>query len=141
MKAVLNYLISFLAFLTPVKGLIYLITACTMVDASLAVYIVFYIVSDIEFEFTKFFKLFKKLTLYVSTIILCFLFDKYILEGELFSVNLFLSKFICSIWVFKEAKSIDKNWVKIGNTSILVAMKEFISDLKCIKENINNLKK
>jgi len=141
MKAALSYLFSILTFLAPIKGLIYLITSCVVVDASLGMYIVLYIVIDAEFEFEKFFKIFKKLTFYITTIILFFLFDKYVLESELFGISLFLSKFITSVWVWKESKSIDKNWVKIGNRSTISAIKEFIEGLKCIKENINNFKK
>lgn len=141
MKAFFSYLFSILTFLAPIKGLIYLISACVMVDASLGMYIVFYIVSESEFEFEKFFRIFKKLTFYISTIILCFLFDKYILENELFGINLFLSKFVTCIWVFKELKSIDKNWIILGNTSIIIAVKDFIKDLKCIKNNIDDLRK
>jgi len=140
MKSFSAYLLSFLTFIAPVKGLIYLISACVMVDSSLAVYLVFYVALNEEFEFEKFLKIFKKLTFYISTILLCFLFDAYILENELFGINLFLSKLFTCMWVFKEAKSIDRNWVKLGNRSTLEAIKSFVAELKCIKENINNLK-
>lgn len=112
-----------------------------MVDASLALYIIIYIAKDIKFEVDRLVRMFQKLTLYISTIILCFLFDKFILEGDLFGISLCLSKFMTSVWVYQEAKSIDKNWVKSGNKSILSAIKDFISGLKCIKENYNNFKK
>ena len=141
MKAAVSYIFSILTFLAPIKGLIYLITSCVVVDASLGMYIVLYVVIEAEFEFEKFFKIFKKLTFYITTIILFFLFDKYVLESQLFGISLFLSKFITSVWVWKESKSIDKNWVKIGNRSTISAIKEFIEGLKCIKENINNFKK
>jgi penicillin-binding protein-related factor A (putative recombinase) len=104
-------------------------------------YIIIYIVDDIKFEVDKMVRMFQKLTLYISTIILCFLFDRFILENELFGIEMFLSKFMTCVWVYQESKSIDKNWIKTGNASILSSIKDFISGLKCIKNNYDNLKK
>lgn len=141
MKAALSYLFSLLTFFALIKGLIYSVTACAVLDACLVLYLIKYGETNVKFEFKKSLIIFEKLLLYITTIILCFLFDQFVLKNELFGIQLFLSRFITGVWIFKESKSIDKNWVKIGNQSILVAIKEFISGLKCIKENIDNLKK
>ena len=140
MKTFLFYVASFFTYLAMIKGLIYLITGFLFMDACLAWYII-YVDENVDFEFKKLWHLFKKWAFYISTIILCSLFDNFVLENELFGINLFLSKFICTCWVFHESKSINEKWIFLGNRSIFGSVKEFVEDLKCIRNQYNDFKK
>ena len=140
MKTAIFYIMSFFALLAAIKGLIYCVTACLVIDTLLVMRIV-YVDEDIDFEWSKFWRVVSKWWFYVITILLFFLFDKYILENNLFGINLFLSKAITTCWVFQESKSINNKWCQLGNKSIFGSIKEFVDDLKCIKEQYNQLKK
>ena len=140
MKTFIFYVMSFFALLAAIKGLLYCVTACLLIDTLLVMRLI-YVDPDVDFEWPKFWQVVRKWWFYVVTILTFSLFDRYILENELFGINLFLAKAITTCWVFQESKSINDKWCKLGNKSIFGSVKEFVDDLKCIKEQYNQLKK
>lgn len=91
------------------------------------------------FKSHKLFNVVIKSFFYLTTIILAFLVDKFILAGSIFGIAFLLSKTITAFWIYIEIKSIDENSMKLGNKSFWVLLKEMIGKLKGIKKDLNEL--
>lgn len=75
----------------------------------------------------------------MTTIVLAFLVDKFILAGSIFGIAFLLSKTLTALWIYIEIKSIDESLLKLGNKSFWVLLKEMIEKLKGIKKDLNEL--
>lgn len=91
------------------------------------------------FKSHKLFNLVIKSFFYLSTIIMAFVADLYLLEGSLFDIKLFLAKSIAVVWCYIELKSIDEKSQKLGNKSIWTIISELIGKLKTVKKDLNEL--
>lgn len=91
------------------------------------------------FKSTKFFNIVVKSFFYLSTIIMAFLIDKFIFGGTLFTVQFLLSKVMSMLWIYNEIKSLDETSIRLGNRSFWVILKEFVSKLKDLKKDLNEI--
>lgn len=134
-----NVLLTFLVFISPIKGMIFLISFAVILDTIFAIYVSVRINGLDSFKSTKLFNIVVKTFFYMSTILLGFLIDKYIFEGSIFAVPFLVSKAITFVWLYIEVKSLDETSQKYGNRSIWAILKELISKTKDLKKDINEL--
>ena len=133
-------LLTLFTFLTPLKGLFILISFAVSLDTIFAIYSVIKIKGIKHIVSTKLFNLAVKTWFYLGSIILAYLVDLYVLDGQLFGIKTLLSKVICVVWVSIEAKSIDETNQKLGNKPFWETIKSLISKLKSLKKDLNDLK-
>ena len=135
-----NALITLLVFITPVKGMLLLISFAVAFDTLFAIYVSIKLKGINSFKSTKLFNIVVKTFFYMSTIVLAFLIDKYIFEGKLLDIPYLISKIVTFLWLYIEIKSIDETSMKLGNRSLWVILKELISKAKDLKKDINEIK-
>lgn len=133
-------LITFLCFITPIKGLIYLVSFAVIFDTLFAIYVAIKRKGISAFKSTKLFNIVVKSFFYMGTILFAFLIDSHIFEGKIFDINHLISKVITFVWLYIEIKSIDETSMKLGNKSLWVLFKELISKAKDLKKDINEIK-
>jgi hypothetical protein len=132
-------LITFLVFITPIQGLIWLISFAVGFDTIFAIYVSVKQKGISSFSSTKLFNIVVKTFFYMGSIILAFLIDKFIFEGKVYDIPFLSSKIITTIWLYIEIKSIDETSMKLGNKSLWVIFREVISKGKGLKKDINDL--
>lgn len=133
--------ISFLTFIMPIKGLLILTGSAVLADTIFAIYASIKMYGIGSFKSTKLFNIVVKTFFYLGSIVMAFLIDKYIIEGNLiFGVNLLISKVITIFWLYIEIKSIDETSIKLGNKSLYVLIKTFMKKAKDLKQDINEIK-
>ena len=79
--------------------------------------------------------------MYMSCILMSFLVDKYLLEGETYEIKLLMTKLVTALFVYIEAKSIDETSQKLGNKPFIDIIKSLFEKLKGLKKDLNELKK
>ena len=132
-------LITFLCFITPIKGLIYLVSFAVLFDTIFAIYVAIKRKGISAFKKSKLFNIVVKTFFYMGTILFAFLIDSHIFEGKIFDINHLISKVITFVWLYIEIKSIDETSMKLGNKSLWVLLKELISKTKDLKKDINEV--
>jgi hypothetical protein len=132
-------LITFLVFITPIQGLIWLISFAVGFDTIFAIYVSVKQKGISSFSSTKLFNIVVKTFFYMGSIILAFMVDKFIFEGKVYDIPFLSSKIITTIWLYIEIKSIDETSMKLGNKSLWVIFREVISKGKGLKKDINDL--
>jgi len=135
------FILSGCSVLLPIKPLVLIVVSMVILDTIFGVWACLKIEGRQEFRSGKLWNIVPKVFLYSVTILLSFLMDKYILEGELFSIPFLLSKAISVLWIYIEGKSIDENSQKMGNRPIVIIMKELVTGIKDFKKDINETKK
>jgi peptidoglycan biosynthesis protein MviN/MurJ (putative lipid II flippase) len=133
-------LITFLVFISPIKGLIYLISFAVVFDTIFAIYVSIKQKGINSFRSTKLFNIVVKTFFYMGSIVFAYLLDCYIFEGKIFDIPNLISKVITFVWVYIEVKSIDETSIKLGNKSLWVLFKELISKAKDVKNDIKEIK-
>ena len=133
-------LITFLVFITPIKGLLFLISFAVGFDTAFAIYVAIKQNGISAFKSTKLFNIVIKTFFYMGSILFGFLIDKHILDEKLFDISFLISKTITVVWLYIEIKSIDETSMKLGNRSLWVIFKEMISKAKDLKKDINEIK-
>ena len=133
-------LITFLVFITPIKGLVCLISFAVVFDTIFAIYVAIKKKGISAFKSTKLFNIVVKTFLYMSTILFAFLVDTYIFEKKLFDISYLVSKTITFVWLYLEIKSIDETSMRLGNRSFWVIFKDLILKAKDLKKDINEIK-
>lgn len=91
------------------------------------------------FKSHKLFNVVIKSFFYLTTIIMAYLIDKYILVGSVFGIDYLLAKVLTFFWIYIETKSLDESSMKLGNKSFWVLLKELINKLKSVKKDLNEL--
>ena len=132
--------LTFLVFVTPINGLIILISFAVILDTIFAIYVSVKQKGWRSFTSTKLFNIVVKTFFYMSTILLAYLIDTHICEGKLLDIQNLISKTITFVWLYIEIKSIDETSQKLGNKSFGILLKELISKSKDLKKDINDLK-
>jgi hypothetical protein len=132
-------LITFLVFITPIQGLIWLISFAVGFDTIFAIYVSVKQKGISSFSSTKLFNIVVKTFFYMGSIILAFMVDKFIFEDKIYDIPFLSSKIITTIWLYIEIKSIDETSMKLGNKSLWVLFREVISKGKGLKKDINDL--
>ena len=135
-----NALITFLVFITPIKGMLLLVSFAVAFDTLFAIYVSVKLKGISSFKSTKLFNIVVKTFFYMSTIVFSFLIDKYIFEGKILDISYLISKIITFLWLYIEIKSIDETSMKLGNRSLWVIVKEIINKGKSFKKVINEIK-
>lgn len=135
-----NALITFLVFITPIKGMLLLVSFAVAFDTLFAIYVSVKLKGISSFKSTKLFNIVVKTFFYMSTIVFSFLIDKYIFEGKILDISYLISKIITFLWLYIEIKSIDETSMKLGNRSLWVILKEIINKGKSLKKDINEIK-
>jgi hypothetical protein len=133
-------LITFLVFITPIKGLMMLISFAVAFDTLFAIYVAIKLKGISAFKSTKLFNIVVKTFFYMSTILFAFLIDTHIFQARLFDIAYLTSKVITFVWLYIEIKSIDETSQKLGNKSLWVIFKELMSKAKDLKKDINEIK-
>ncbi len=127
------------AFLAPIKGLLILMVLFLALDTCAGIYVAYRKEGWDGFRSHKLFNLVIKSFFYLITIIMAFFADKFLVDGSILGVNLFLAKAITVVWCYVEAKSIDEKSQKLGNKSIWKIITELLSGLKSIKSDLNEV--
>ena len=135
-----NALITFLVFITPIKGMLLLVSFAVAFDTLFAIYVSVKLKGISSFKSTKLFNIVVKTFFYMSTIVFSFLIDKYIFEGKILDISYLISKIITFLWLYIEIKSIDETSMKLGNRSLWEILKEIINKGKSLKKDINEIK-
>lgn len=65
--------------------------------------------------------------------------DVFIFNGSLLSIAFLLAKTMTMLWIYIEIKSLDESSMKLGNKSFWLILKEFITKLKTIKKDLNEI--
>ena len=133
-------LITFLVFITPIKGLMCLIFFAVAFDTLFAIYVSIKQKGIKSFKSTKLFNIVVKTFFYMGGILFGYLIDNYIFEGKLLDINFLISKIVTFVWLYIEIKSIDETSMKFGNKSLWVIFKELVSKAKDLKKDINEIK-
>ena len=133
-------LITFLVFITPIKGLMCLISFAVAFDTLFAIYVSIKQKGIKSFKSTKLFNIVVKTFFYMGGILFAYLIDNYIFEGKLLDIKFLISKIVTFVWLYIEIKSIDETSMKLGNKSLWVIFKELVSKAKDLKKDINEIK-
>ena len=139
-KTLIIILTTFFIFITPILGLLALISFAVLFDTIFAIYVSIKQKGINSFKSNKLFNLPVKTFFYMGSIIFAFMIDNYILEGKLFDIPFLISKVLTFVWIYIEVKSIDETSIKLGNRSLWVIIKEIISKGKDLKKDINEIK-
>ena len=137
MKTVSAFLTVITLFLMPISGLLLTMIAFVLLDTVIGVYVSIKIKGWGSFQSTKFFNIVVKSFFYLMSIIMAYFIDKYILEGNVMGIKLFLSKAMTAVWIFNEINSCDENSMKLGNKSVWVLSKNLIKKMKSLKKDLN----
>lgn len=108
-------------------------------DTALGVYTSIKLEGISAFKSHKFFNVVIKSFFYLATIIMAFCIDVFIFNGTLFGLKFLLAKTMTMLWIYIEIKSLDESSMKLGNKSFWAILKEFITKLKSIKKDLNEL--
>lgn len=133
-------LITFFVFITPIKGMLLLISFAVGFDTLFAIYVSIKQKGISSFKSTKLFNIVVKIFFYMGAILFAFLIDTYIFEKKLLDIHYLISKIVSFIWLYIEIKSIDETSQKLGNKSLWVIFKDLIAKAKDIKNDINEIK-
>ena len=139
MKTFGIFLASIIAFFAPVAGMLGIMLCLVFLDSITGIYASIKINGIASFRSHKLFNTVVKLFFYLSTILIGFLIDKFIIDAKVFSIAFILAKGITSTWIYVELKSIDENSMKVGNRSIWVILKELFSKAKSIKQDLTTI--
>ena len=131
---------TFLIFITPIFGLLSIITFAVGFDTLFAIYVSIKLNGIKSFRSTKLFNVVVKTFFYMGSIIFAFMIDKYMFEGKILDIPYLISKVITFVWLYIEIKSIDETSMKLGNRSLWVIVKEIINKGKSFKKDINEIK-
>ena len=131
---------TFLIFITPIYGLLSIITFAVVFDTLFAIYVSIKLNGIKSFRSTKLFNVVVKTFFYMGSIIFAFMIDKYMFEGKILDIPYLISKVITFVWLYIEIKSIDETSMKLGNRSLWVIVKEIINKGKSFKKDINEIK-
>ena len=131
---------TFLIFITPIYGLLSIITFAVGFDTLFAIYVSIKLNGIKSFRSTKLFNVVVKTFFYMGSIIFAFMIDKYMFDGKILDIPYLISKVITFVWLYIEIKSIDETSMKLGNRSLWVIVKEIINKGKSFKKDINEIK-
>lgn len=139
-QIIITLLCSITTFLLPIKGLVILISLAVTIDTAFGIYVNCKKLKQ-PFRSHKFFNIAIKSFFYMSTIVLAYIIDVFICGGTLpiLGIQHGLSKIIAIIWTLNELKSMDESSQKLGNKPFWDIVKGYISKVKEIKQDLNDL--
>ena len=135
-------LVAVVTFLTPIKGLLIITGLAVMLDTVFAIYTTIKLNGWKSYQSTKLFNIVVKTFFYFGTIILAYAIDIILIDNhQFFGTDLLIAKLVTVFWLYIELKSIDETSQKLGNESFYFIIKNFITKVKALKKDINEIKK
>jgi hypothetical protein len=137
-----NLLIPIVAFFSPIKPLILLVGFMILLDTFFGLYRAKKTNEAITSR--KLSQIASKMFLYQGSVILFFLIETYILKDfiKLISgIDLFITKIIAIFLVLIEMISINENYSVVKGTSIFRTIKDVITRVKEVKEDVKDIYK
>jgi hypothetical protein len=135
-----SLILAFISFLSPIYGIIFLLSLAVMTDTVFAIYATIKLNGIKSFQSNKLFNLAIKTFFYMGSLLLAFTIDTFIVSSNtMFGIELLFSKVIAILWIYIEVKSIDETSIKLGNKPLLTIIKEMINVFKSLKKDIGNI--
>jgi hypothetical protein len=135
-----SLILAFISFLSPIYGIIFLLSLAVMTDTVFAIYATIKLNGIKSFQSNKLFNLSIKTFFYMGSLLLAFTIDTFIVSSNtMFGIELLFSKVIAILWIYIEIKSIDETSIKLGNKPLLTIIKEMINVFKSLKKDIGNI--
>jgi len=135
-----SLILAFISFLSPIYGIIFLLSLAVMTDTIFAIYATIKLNGIKSFQSNKLFNLAIKTFFYMGSLLLAFTIDTFIVSSNtMFGIELLFSKVIAILWIYIEVKSIDETSIKLGNKPLLTIIKEMINVFKSLKKDIGNI--
>jgi hypothetical protein len=135
-----SLILAFISFLSPIYGIIFLLSLAVMTDTVFAIYATIKLSGIKSFQSNKLFNLAIKTFFYMGSLLLAFTIDTFIVSSNtMFGIELLFSKVIAILWIYIEIKSIDETSIKLGNKPLLTIIKEMINVFKSLKKDIGNI--
>jgi phage-related holin len=130
-------LLTFFSFLSPIKGVFVAVGLAVFLDTAVGVYVAR---KNKEFNSNNLFNMVVKKFFYMSTILLAYLIDSYVINQSILGIPYFTAKITCVFWIYIEGKSIHENSQKLGNKPFAEIITNLIKWVKSIKKDINEIK-
>jgi hypothetical protein len=135
-----SLILAFISFLSPIYGIIFLLSLAVMTDTVFAIYATIKLNGIKSFQSNKLFNLAIKTFFYMGSLLLAFTIDTFIVSSNtMFGIELLFSKVIAILWIYIEIKSIDETSIKLGNKPLLTIIREMINVFKSLKKDIGNI--
>lgn len=135
-----SFLIIALSFLSPIYGIISLLSMAVIADTIFAIYATIRLNGINSFQSNKLFNLAIKTFFYMGSLLLAFTIDTFIVSSNtMFGIELLFSKVIAILWIYIEVKSIDETSIKLGNKPLLTIIKEMINVFKSLKKDMSGI--
>jgi hypothetical protein len=135
-----SLILAFISFLSPIYGIIFLLSLAVMTDTIFAIYATIKLNGIKSFQSNKLFNLAIKTFFYMGSLLLAFTIDTFIVSSNtMFGIELLFSKVIAILWIYIEVKSIDETSIKLGNKPLLTIIKEMINVFKSLKKDIGSI--
>ena len=130
-------LLTFFSFISPIKGAFVAIGLAVFLDTAVGVYVAR---KNKKYNSDNLFNMVVKKFFYMSTILLAYLIDLYVINQSILGIPYFTAKLTCVFWIYIEGKSIDENSQKLGNKPFSEIITNLIKWVKSIKKDINEIK-
>jgi hypothetical protein len=135
-----SLILAFISFLSPIYGIIFLLSLAVMTDTIFAIYATIKLNGINSFQSNKLFNLAIKTFFYMGSLLLAFTMDTFIISSNtMFGIELLFSKVIAILWIYVEVKSIDETSIKLGNKPLLTLIKEMIAVFKSLKKDMTGI--
>lgn len=135
-----SLILAFISFLSPIYGIIFLLSLAVMTDTIFAIYATIKLNGINSFQSNKLFNLAIKTFFYMGSLLLAFTMDTFIISSNtMFGIELLFSKVIAILWIYVEVKSIDETSIKLGNKPLLTLIKEMIAVFKSLKKDMSGI--
>ncbi|MEW5675495.1 phage holin family protein [Flavobacterium enshiense] len=128
-----------LTFITPIKGMLITTTLFVAIDTLFGIYASIKLGGIKSYKSSKLFNLVPKTFFYLSTIILAYLVNQFLIITPVWGIENLITKAVCAFWIYIEIKSLDETSMKLGNKSFWVLLKEAIRKLYSIKKDLSEL--
>ncbi len=130
-------LLTFGAFISPIKGLFVFVGLAVFIDTIAGVYVAR---KNKTFCSNNLFNIVVKTFFYMSTILLAYMADKNVLDEKLFGIPFLMAKITAVFWIYIEGKSLDEKSQKLGNKPFTTIISNLIKWVKSVKKDINEIK-
>lgn len=135
-----SLILAFISFLSPIYGIIFLLSLAVMTDTVFAIYATIKLNGIKSFQSNKLFNLAIKTFFYMGSLLLAFTIDTVIVgSNKMFGIDLLFSKAVAVLWIYIEIKSIDETSIKLGNKPLLILIKEIVKVFGKLKKDMGSL--
>ena len=130
-------LLTFFSFVSPIKGVFVVVGLAVFLDTAVGVYVAR---KNKKYNSDNLFNIVVKTFFYMSTILLAYLIDSYVINQSILGIPYFSAKITSIFWIYIEGKSIDENSQKLGNKPFTEIITNLIKWVKSVKKDINEIK-